>query len=106
MLSNYFFLLCTLLLSLNFIRPFGLAISELPFTISGNGKQVRDVLHADDIVQLYIYATTNIDRCAGEAFNIGGGMRNSLSLLELFTLLEELLGVKLIYENLPPRESD
>jgi CDP-paratose 2-epimerase len=77
-----------------------------PFTISGDGKQVRDVLHADDMVRLYFTAADRIGSIRGEALNIGGGMANSLSLLELFSLLEELLGAPLPYRRLPPRESD
>lgn len=76
------------------------------FTISGTGKQVRDVLHADDMKRLYIAAITNIDKANGQAFNIGGGIKNSLSLLELFKFLEEVMNVKLKYINLPVRESD
>ena len=77
-----------------------------PFTISGTGKQVRDVLHADDMKRLYLAAVTNINKAKGHAFNIGGGLANSLSLLELFFLLEELAGVKLNYSQLSARESD
>ncbi len=77
-----------------------------PFTISGTGKQVRDVLHAEDMISLYLKAADNIDRIKGQAFNVGGGMANSLSLLELFALLEGELGVKLAYARLPERESD
>lgn len=77
-----------------------------PFTISGNGKQVRDVLHADDMIRLYFQAVDRIAVARGQAFNIGGGMANSLSLLELFALLEELTGINLSYTKLPPRESD
>ncbi len=77
-----------------------------PFTISGNGKQVRDVLHAEDVVSLYFKSAENIDKVKGKAFNIGGGIQNSLSLLELFKLLEELLDIEMEYEKLPPRESD
>jgi CDP-paratose 2-epimerase len=77
-----------------------------PFTISGNGKQVRDVLHARDMTNLYFSAVEHIATVAGNAFNVGGGVNNSLSLLELFALLEELTGVSLDYTRLPPRESD
>lgn len=77
-----------------------------PFTISGTGKQVRDVLHADDMKRLYAAALSNIDKANGQAFNIGGGSENSLSLLELFALLERLLNIKLSYTKLPVRESD
>lgn len=76
------------------------------FTISGNGKQVRDVLHADDMTSLYFAASDQIDQLAGQAFNIGGGIDNSLSLLELFSLLEKELNLELNYDHLAPRESD
>ncbi len=77
-----------------------------PFTISGNGKQVRDILHADDMIRLYYTALHHSSKASGQVFNIGGGMDQSLSLLELFDLLEELLEVKLDYRKLPPRASD
>jgi CDP-paratose 2-epimerase len=77
-----------------------------PFTISGNGKQVRDVLHADDMKRLYLAAVNHIQSAKGQAFNVGGGIENSLSLLELFALLEKIAGVKLSYTQLPVRESD
>ena len=76
------------------------------FTIAGTGKQVRDVLHADDMADLYMAAAEKIGQIKGQAFNIGGGIENSLSLLELFSLLEKLLNVKLNYTKLAPRESD
>lgn len=76
------------------------------FTISGTGKQVRDVLHADDMVSLYFGVADRLSNLAGEAFNVGGGIDNSLSLLELFAVLEEMLDVKLEYRQLAPRESD
>lgn len=77
-----------------------------PFTISGTGKQVRDVLHADDMKRLYLAAIRHIERARGQAFNIGGGIKNSLSLLELFALLQEQGNVTLDYIHLPVRESD
>ena len=77
-----------------------------PFTISGNGKQVRDILHAEDMITLYYSALVNADKIAGQVFNIGGGMSQSLSLLELFAMLEKMLGIKLDYIKLPPRVSD
>ncbi|OQW71741.1 MAG: CDP-paratose 2-epimerase [Proteobacteria bacterium ST_bin11] len=76
------------------------------FTISGTGKQVRDVLHAEDMKSLYAAAVRNIDKAKGQVFNVGGGIENSLSLLELFDLLEAIVGVRLNYEQLPVRESD
>jgi len=81
-------------------------VSKEKFTISGSGKQVRDVLHAEDVVSLYFNSLQNINKIEGEAFNIGGGLENSLSILELFKLLEELLDIKIEYRGLPARESD
>jgi CDP-paratose 2-epimerase len=77
-----------------------------PFTISGDGKQVRDVLFGTDLTELYFQAVDAADQAKGQAFNIGGGMENSLSLLELFGFLEAELGVKLAYERLPWRRGD
>jgi len=76
------------------------------FTISGNGKQVRDLLYASDTVSLYLKAAEKIDIIKGEAFNIGGGLDNSSSLLELFSFLEDELDIRMSYSILPPRESD
>jgi CDP-paratose 2-epimerase len=77
-----------------------------PFAISGSGKQVRDVLFADDLINCYFLAIKNIDTTQGKAYNIGGGMNNSLSLLELFKILEKTLGIQMTYEQLPWRQSD
>lgn len=77
-----------------------------PFTISGDGKQVRDILHVEDIIRLYLAGARWIDRVNGQAFNVGGGMANSLSLLELFALLARILAVPLVYEKRPWRQSD
>lgn len=76
------------------------------FTIAGNGKQVRDILHVEDMIKLYYLAVENSDKIAGQVFNIGGGIDQSLSLLELFDILNQILGVKMEYEQLPPRVSD
>lgn len=75
------------------------------FTISGNGKQVRDVLHAKDVVSLY-YSCLDNKKIIGHAFNIGGGYDQSLSLLELFNFLEKHLNLKLNYQIIEKRASD
>ena len=80
------------------------------FTISGSGKQVRDVLHAEDLVRLYHAVYECRETVSGEIFNIGGGFVNSLSLLELFSLLQDLLGMgsgqQLIFRKIERRQSD
>lgn len=74
------------------------AMQGLPFTIYGDGKQVRDVLFVKDLIAAYDKAIQNIDRCRGRAYNIGGGPANTLSLLELVSLLEEQFGRRLRYD--------
>ncbi len=53
-----------------------------PFTISGNGKQVRDVLHAEDMISLYFTALANVSKIRGNAFNIGGTIALSIIVLQ------------------------
>lgn len=76
------------------------------FTVSGNGKQVRDLLFVDDAINCYLSAYSNIDKVKGQAFNIGGGFDNSLSIIELFQYLEEKYQFKLRYEHIEKRASD
>ncbi len=80
--------------------------TNVAFTVSGNGKQVRDLLHANDCISLYVSAAREIDKIKGQAFNIGGGINNSYSILELFEFLERELDVTMIYKNIEQRESD
>lgn len=58
-----------------------------PITVYGTGKQVRDLLHVDDLVELYVAAAERPDTVAGRAFNVGGGPANTLSLVELLDRL-------------------
>jgi CDP-paratose 2-epimerase len=60
----------------------------------------------DDCVACYFAAANKIKEVRGQAFNIGGGMENSSSLLELFQILKEELDVQLKYTQLPWRHSD
>jgi CDP-paratose 2-epimerase len=63
-----------------------------PATIYGTGKQVRDVLFVDDLVDCYAAAVERIDRVSGMTFNIGGGPRHTQSLLEFLDYLGRLSG--------------
>ena len=64
------------------------------------------MLYVSDCVDLYVKAYQRIDVIKGQAFNIGGGIQNSYSLLELFSFLEQELNIQIKYKQLPPRESD
>ena len=75
--------------------------SRRPSPSRGDGKQVRDLLHISDAVRCYVAAYQNMSAARGQAFNIGGGMENSMSLLELLRYLEDRLGLKLNYTHLP-----
>jgi CDP-paratose 2-epimerase len=63
-----------------------------PITVFGDGKQVRDVLYVDDLVDAFLRADADVERLSGRAFNIGGGASNCLSLLELIELIGEQQG--------------
>lgn len=63
-------------------------------TIFGNGKQIRDVLHVQDLARAYERAFEHREVVTGQAFNIGGGPSNTMSLLELIHYLEEDLGIQ------------
>ena len=58
----------------------------------GTGKQVRDLLHIDDLLRLVAYQLEHFDDLEGEVYNVGGGMDCSLSLLETTTLCQDITG--------------
>jgi CDP-paratose 2-epimerase len=68
------------------------AAQRQPLTIYGDGCQVRDILFVDDLMDAMLLAWRNAGALAGQAFNIGGGTKNTISLVELLDLIEELEG--------------
>jgi len=70
------------------------ATEAKPVTIYGDGKQVRDILYIEDLINAFDKAIAKIDKTRGEAYNIGGGRENSISVLELLDLMERKLGIK------------
>ena len=77
------------------------ALEGRPITIYGDGRQVRDILDVGDAVSAYVTALENIDRIAGQAFNLGGGPDNAISLLQLIEEIREVVGreVELTFED-------
>jgi CDP-paratose 2-epimerase len=66
------------------------ALRGEPVVLYGDGRQVRDVLFVDDLVEAMTLAQRHIDRISGQAFNIGGGPSHTISLLELLNLIDQL----------------
>lgn len=75
-------------------------------TVYGTGKQVRDLLYVDDLVDLYVRAVDNIDAVSGEVFNAGGGAANSLSLLEFLAVINGPLGLSMKWTHSDWRPGD
>ena len=68
------------------------AQQELPITIYGDGRQVRDLLYIDDLIEAFLLAENHLPEIAGQAFNIGGGPDNTISLCELIERISALNG--------------
>ena len=72
------------------------AVTGRKITIYGDGKQVRDVLHVNDLLGAYDAAVEKIDVAKGQVYNMGGGTRNILAVwAEFGPMLEKLLGKKI-----------
>lgn len=66
------------------------ALNQQEITLFGDGKQVRDILFVDDLVDAFQLAQAHINQLSGRPFNIGGGPANSISLLELLDNIRHL----------------
>ena len=75
-------------------------------TVYGTGKQVRDLLFVDDLIDCYLEAIERIEQVAGLTFNVGGGPDNSLSIIEIFELLESLSNHQIVYQTADFRPGD
>lgn len=87
------------------LAHFALAsVLDQPIKVFGDGMQVRDVLYIDDLIDAYEAVIARPDQCRGEIFNVGGGPRQAISLLDLVAMLEDLRNkpIQLIYEDWRP----
>jgi len=76
-----------------------------PITVYGSGKQVRDVLFVEDLIDAYLLAAANPDTVAGEIYNIGGGPEQTVSVwTEFGATLETLVGhpISVVYAQSRP----
>ncbi|WP_026911217.1 NAD-dependent epimerase/dehydratase family protein [Patulibacter minatonensis] len=67
----------------------------------GTGKQVRDLLHVDDLTDLILRQLADPQRWDGTTFNVGGGVDCSLSLLETTALCAEIVGREVEVSGIP-----
>jgi CDP-paratose 2-epimerase len=83
------------------------AVTGKHITIYGDGKQVRDVLHVDDLLDAYDAAIAKIDDVKGKVYNVGGGTQNVLAVwAEFGPLLEKMLGKKIAVARADWRPGD
>jgi CDP-paratose 2-epimerase len=82
------------------------ALREERITIYGDGRQVRDVLAVEDLIRAFEGVRANLPKTAGQVYNVGGGLKNTISLLELVDEVEKLTGKRLEYDWQPPRTGD
>ncbi|NPV77017.1 MAG: SDR family NAD(P)-dependent oxidoreductase [Anaerolineae bacterium] len=76
------------------------ALTNRQITIYGDGKQVRDILYIEDLLDAYDAAFEHVDTAAGQIFNIGGGPQNVMSIwIDFGPLLEKLLGKSIIVKR-------
>jgi CDP-paratose 2-epimerase len=67
-------------------------LKNLPITLYGDGYQVRDLLYIDDLIHAYEMAIQNINEVKGMVFNVGGGPKNSYSLIQVLNILRKKTG--------------
>jgi CDP-paratose 2-epimerase len=67
----------------------------------GTGKQVRDFLHIEDLLNLIDLQIHNLKELTGQTFNVGGGSKNTLSLYETTQLCQQITGLKIPINPIP-----
>ena len=82
------------------------ALACEPITIYGDGRQVRDILYIADAIDAYLAAWQRIRAVSGCAFNLGGGPRNAVTLLQVIRRIENVSGIPIELAFAPWRPAD
>jgi len=82
------------------------ALEGKRITIYGDGRQVRDVLCVHDLVRAFEKVRSQIEKTAGQIYNVGGGIQNSVSLREVIDEIQQITGRRLQFETQRPRPGD
>tara|TARA_B100000401_G_scaffold404696_1_gene319066 strand:- start:107 stop:1135 length:1029 start_codon:yes stop_codon:yes gene_type:complete len=67
----------------------------------GHGNQVRDIIHIDDVCEIILIQIKNLKKINNHTFNIGGGVKNSISLVELTNICKKLTGNNIFFGKKP-----
>jgi CDP-paratose 2-epimerase len=82
------------------------ALRRERITIYGDGRQVRDVLAVEDLMRAFEAVRNRLGRTAGQVYNVGGGLKNTVSLLELIAEIRRFTGHRLEFDTEPVRPGD
>lgn len=82
------------------------SILDEPVIIYGDGRQVRDILYIDDLVNAFAAVFSHQEICTGQVFTIGGGIDHTISILEFVEILKEISGKPLKYDFSDWRQGD
>lgn len=82
------------------------ALKGEPISIYGDGRQVRDVLAVEDLMRAFEAVRAHSATTAGQVYNVGGGLENTTSLLELVEEIRALTGRRLDFDFQPVRPGD
>jgi CDP-paratose 2-epimerase len=82
------------------------ALDGKQVTIYGDGRQVRDVLCVHDLMRAFGKVREQIEKTAGQIYNVGGGIENSVSLRDVIDEIQHVTGKRLHFETQRPRPGD
>jgi CDP-paratose 2-epimerase len=82
------------------------ALQQQAITIYGDGRQVRDVLAVEDLMRAFEGVRGHLAQTSGQVYNVGGGLKNTVSLLELIEQIELLTGCRLRFDREGVRPGD